>query len=98
MIKRIETKAELRRLAAELHMRADWHEPEEQGVTAEVRGKNFDNAGFWGYSWRTRPEVYQLPEDHPDLASGEIYVTLYKEDKPVAEVNLATLFALACRI
>ena len=79
-MKRITTKAELIELAGKLGVRADWHEPDEQDVTATMHGKSFDNAGFW-------------PE--PRFVREEMYVTLWQYDEPVAHVNLATLFAWA---
>lgn len=33
------------KFAVQRGMRTDWHEPDEQGVTARVTGKRFDNAG-----------------------------------------------------
>lgn len=41
----ISTKADLRALAARLGVRHDWHEPDEQDVTARVEGNKLDNAG-----------------------------------------------------
>ena len=79
-MKRITTKAELVALAYELGVRADWHEPDEQEISAIVRGVNFDNAGFW---------------PSPNRAYEEMYVTIYKDCIGVAEVNLAALFAWA---
>jgi hypothetical protein len=91
-IKRINTKAELQDLARELGVRPDWHEPDEQGVTAFVSGHSFDNAGFWGVGGTgTLPSVYQ-----------EMWVTVSRQSDydgnfiPVAEVNLAMLFAWSC--
>jgi hypothetical protein len=83
-MRRIRTRDELVRLARGLKVRPDWHEPDEQGVTAQVSGASFDNAGFWGAGATIAPEAL------------EMWVTLYKDGRPVAEVNLATLFAWAC--
>lgn len=88
-IKRIETRDDLIALASELGMRPDWHEPDERGVRADVRGYSFDNAGFWGYAEVAR-------EDSIGPAGLEMWVTLWQGDQPVAEVNLATLLAFAC--
>ena len=41
----ITERREVASLARRLGMREDWHEPDEQGVTVEVRGSKFDNAG-----------------------------------------------------
>lgn len=80
---RIHRREQLVGLAKMLGMRRDWHEPDEQDVTAEVRGSSFDNAGHW-------------PED-PDRGGDycEMYVVLKVEDEEVAAVNLATLLAWA---
>lgn len=79
-MKRVRTKAELVALAKELGVRRDWHEPDEQNVTASTHGVEFDNAGFWG---------------DPEYLNIERHVKLYKGGKAVAVVNLATLFAWA---
>ena len=84
-MKRIMTKAQLVELAGELGVRPDWHEPDEQEVTATTHGRTFDNAGFWGETRRA--------SDGRDFT--ERYVKLYQDGKPVAAVNLATLFAWA---
>lgn len=65
----------LRQVAKQLHVREDWHEPDEQGVTATIEGRRFDNAGV----------------------DGERMVVLKQFGKPVAKVNLASLFAMAMR-
>jgi hypothetical protein len=82
----IQTRQELVDLARELGVRAAWHEPDEQGLEARVKGVTFDNAGFWGRAYLPR---------HREAAT-ELYVTLLHEGQPVAEVNLATLFSFAC--
>lgn len=81
-MKRIQTKADLTQLAHDLGVRPDWHEPDEQDVTATAHGVNFDNAGFWG-------------TDSTFSGDSEQYVTLYQKGEAVAEINLATLFAWA---
>lgn len=83
-MKRITCRADLVTLAAELGVRHDWHEPDEQEVTATTHGKTFDNAGFWGKTFAV--DGYEFTEQ---------YVTLYKAGVAVAVVNLATLFAWA---
>ncbi len=88
--KRIRNRGELMALAAELGVRQDWHEPDNQGVTAEVRGKTFDNAGFWGAEHEA-----QWMERYGDPAGIEKWVILVRDGEPVAEVNLAELFAWA---
>lgn len=89
-IKRINTRAELEALARDLGVRPDWHEPDEQGVSAIVSGHSFDNAGFWGQAGTgTLPSWAQ-----------EMWVTITVKSEGVepygvAEVNLAELFAWA---
>lgn len=83
MIRRINSTLQLQELAVELGVRFDWHEPDEQEVCARVFGSSFDNAGFWGEGTDDRPHA-------------EMWVRLYQHDEPVADVNLATLFAMAC--
>lgn len=80
-MKRIQSKAELVALAKRLGVRPDWHEPDEQGVTAGTHGTSFDNAGFWGSDNTCRTQ--------------EQYVVIRQDGEAVAEVNLATLFAWA---
>ena len=80
----IESLPALRRLAADLKVRHDWHEPDEQDLTARVEGVTFDNAGFW-------------PASEAGLAAPELHVVLTQDGHDVACVNLATLFAWACR-
>lgn len=84
-MKRITTKAELVALADELGVRPDWHEPDEQGVSATTHGVAFDNAGFWG-------KTYRSGDGHPFT---ERYAILWKDGRKIATVNLATLFAWA---
>lgn len=70
-IKRINTRDELKALAAELGVRPDWHEPDERGVNALVSGHMLDNAGFWGTGGTgTLPSAYQ-----------ELWVTITLEEE-----------------
>ena len=85
-MKLIHKRAELVELAKQLGTRPDWHEPDEQDLTAEVHGASFDNAGFW-------PEDEHRAYTAPEVI--EQHVILYQEGQPVAAVNLATLFAWA---
>lgn len=91
----ITTRAELVELARELGVRADWHEPDEQNITAVVEGTHmfFDNAMPPGHWFGEGAERY-----------AELHVVLHRtvwEDgaerlgRPIAVVNLATLFAWA---
>jgi hypothetical protein len=90
---RIDNTEQLQRLARKLGVRPDWHEPDEQEVTALVLGNSFDNAGFWPYDPR-------VPEDRCvgslDSECLEMYVELRQAGEPVAHINLATLLAMAC--
>ena len=77
---RITERDELRKLARDLKVRADWHEPDEQDLDADVRGQGFDNAGFW---------------PAPDKTYEELHVVLFHGGKAIAAINLATLLAWA---
>lgn len=81
---RIQDREDLAFLANELGVRLDWHEPDEQNVTALAFGRSFGNDGFWGE-----------PTDAYEYHVNEQHVVLYKSEYPVASVNLATLFAWA---
>ena len=83
-ITRVLTQDQLRAVARQLGVRPDWHEPEEQQVTARVLGSDLDNAGFWGSEFALRQPCRR-----------ELWVQLSQGGKPVAEVNLATLLAWA---
>ena len=92
-MRRILTRAELTALARELGTRPDWHEPDEQELTATVDGTVFDNAGFWPHT-----------EHSTHATRHELYVTLWRTElvdgdshpaEALACVNLATLFAWA---
>jgi len=85
-MKLIKTQDELVELAERLGVRSDWHEPDEQAVTATAHGVSFDNAGFWGEPFRSSYDGKEFTE---------LYVTLSQDGEEVAAVNLATLFAWA---
>lgn len=80
---RVIERTRLAQVADELGVRLDWHEPDEQEVTAEVRGKMLDNAGSWGEE-RAAGKDYE-----------ELHVVVSKEGQPRFTVNLATLLAWA---
>ena len=86
---RIDHLDQLQEVAALLGVRPDWHEPDEQEVTATFDGHCFDNAGFW-----PRSEQSEGIREHN---SSEMCILLHKEGRLVAMINLATLFAIACR-
>jgi hypothetical protein len=84
-MRRIDSKTELEELARELGVTSEWHGNDRIGVTAVVRGRVFDNAGFWpGYGGNPVP-----------LEIAEKHVVIQKHGHDVAAVNLATLFAWA---
>lgn len=84
----VQTKRQLQIVARELGVRPDWHEPDEQQVTAVVKGESFDNAGFWGSYQDIRRDITHGPAE-------EMFVQLRQNGETVAEINLATLFAIA---
>ena len=89
-MKRIRQREQLATLADTLGVRPDWHEPDEQEVTATMYGSHFDNAGFWG------DEPWASSNDRGEIT--EQYVVLRQAGTPVAAVNLATLFAWAADV
>lgn len=90
---RVHYKTQLQEVAAILGVRADWHEPDEQGVTAVVFGQSFNNCGTWPHD-PTQP--HDTCVGRLNSEGLEMYVDLYKEGLLIAQVNLATLFAMAC--
>lgn len=100
-VRPINTRAELIALAAELGMRQDWHEPDEQNVTCRVEGTplNFDNAmgvGDW-YGVYEPGDVRSTPqaELHAILSHRVVEDGVAKRGEDIATVNLASLFAWA---
>lgn len=95
----IHTRADLIDLADRLGVRQDWHEPDEQNVTASVHGHSFDNAGLWPLADRFNitpdDQVMGIPTPVPTPSHIELHVTLHQNGQAVAVVNLATLFAWA---
>jgi len=86
---RISTIRQLRETAQKLGVRSDWYEPDEQEVTATVEGWIFNNAGFW-------PNA-NCSENMIEGEASELCVKLHRSGQTVAVINLATLFAMACR-
>lgn len=91
---RINSRDELINFAVTHGLRIDWHEPDEENITASVDGTSFDNCGAW--------PLALVPAVRREAV--EMYVTLRKLDTvdgravkgaPLAYVNLATLFAWA---
>jgi hypothetical protein len=88
---RVTTRDQLLEVTRTLAVRSDWHEPEEQGVTARVHGECLDNAGFWG----TEQILGSLRGPVYSGAGEELWAELFQDGEPVAEVNLADLLAWA---
>jgi hypothetical protein len=82
-IPKITTREELQNFAAVHGLRPDWHEPDEQGVTAWTYGAVLDNA--MGAGW--------VPDD--SSIDGEINVILIVNGVKEAVINLAELLAWA---
>lgn len=90
----ITSREQFQRFATRQGVRYDWHESDEQDLTARVEGVTFDNAGFWpsnvaGYA---APELHVIFSRTEVDDNGEIGVI---ED--LAAVNLATLCSWATR-
>lgn len=97
-IRPLRTRSELIELARELGVRRDWHEPDEQGITARVEGTplNFDNAmgaGHWYGDWR--PGEQPQAELHVVLSRRELENGKAQRGEDIATINLADLFAWA---
>lgn len=80
-------------------LRMNWHEPDEQDITARVAGVAFDNAGFWPAQHGNSTESVELhvifakqPWSDEECPCGDVH-RLAGED--LAAVNLATLCAWA---
>ena len=75
-------KEELQQFAQTYGLRDDWHEPDEQGVTAFVTGIKLDNA---------------FCEDQSGLPAHfqELVVHLFVNDSHKMSINLASLLAIA---
>ncbi|WNN95092.1 hypothetical protein SEA_MAGRITTE_141 [Microbacterium phage Magritte] len=86
-IKSIGSPEELAKLAKTLGVNDEWHEPDNQGVSARIRGNHLDNA--MGSTMR---------DIGSDNESGEFNVVISHDDVEVAVVNLATLLAWAASI
>ncbi len=70
-------------VANHLGVSADWSNTSDQRVECKPRGESLDNTGQWGSGTQC------IPED------VEQYLTIYQNNKPVAEVNLASLLSWA---
>lgn len=65
-------------------LRLDWHEPDEQDITAVVEGREFDNA--YGDAGRTKDS---------DPYWEQIVILRDEGTGEEMQINLATLFAIA---
>lgn len=89
----ITNRTQLRGFAATLGVRPDWHEPDEQDLTARVEGTTFDNAGFWPLC-EVRGTV--TPELHVVFSRLVIDADgVSRRGEDLAAVNLATLCSWA---
>lgn len=79
--------------ARERGMRPDWHEPDEQGLTARIEGTamDFDNAGFWPADEGARTHI----ELHVIFSDMDIEEGRRVRGRDLACVNLASLCAWA---
>ena len=79
------------RLATQLRVRPSWHEPDEQGLTARVDGRTFDNAGLPDELTVTLSVI-----DDSECDDGCEYACRnHSVTRDVARVSLATLCAWA---
>ena len=97
----IMTRARMMCFAAEHGMRLDWHEPDEQDITARVEGTpmDFDNAGFWpwehGYDRDPATDRPRRAELHVIFSELVVEGGQRVRGRDIAAVNLATLCAWA---
>jgi len=81
MSQRDEIRKALARWRDAHNMRQSWHEPDEQGITAEIAGNHLDNA---------------MGEMGDNIGShGELTVMLADEEGETLKINLASLLAAA---
>lgn len=97
-MERIDTRRRLIEWAAEHGLRHDWHEPDEQDITARVEGTplDFDNAGFWpdegAKSFDGQPAAVELHVIFSEKGNEDGRAV---RGRDIACVNLATLCAWA---
>jgi hypothetical protein len=98
-VRRITTRSEFVNFSRDMGVRPDWHEPDEQELTARVEGRplDFDNAGFWPAS-----ESYHAGEFDQHTELHVIFSRKETDEQGAARrgpdlacVNLATLCAWA---
>lgn len=83
----IHTPEDMAKLAHDLRVRPDWHEPDEQDVGARIIGTHLDNA----MGSTTRPIGIENE-------AGEFNVIITRRGEDVAVINLAHLLAWASSI
>ena len=96
-LREIRTRAEFIALASELGVRPDWHEPDEQAVTARWGGTELDLDNAMGVRWYgdwlpgepKRAEMYVI------LCRKEIEDGIARRGPDLATINLANLLAWA---
>lgn len=93
----IHTRARFIEWARENKLRPDWHEPDEQGITARVEGTplDFDNAGFWPFSDGYGDPGDRRAELHVIFSESGIEDGQTVRGRDLVCVNLATLCAWA---
>ena len=93
-MRRITERGEFVAWARAQGLRPDWHEPDEQDITARVEGTSmsFDNAGFWPTAWgaRINTELHVIFSRIVEDRRGHS-----RRGEDLACVNLATLCAWA---
>jgi hypothetical protein len=91
-VERINDRERFIAFASEIGVRPDWHEPDEQGITARVEGTSgdFDNAGFW-------PASAEFPSAELHVIFSRLDVETGVRGRDLACVNLATLCAWAAQ-
>lgn len=96
-MKIIHTRDEFIAWAREQKLRPDWHEPDEQDITARVEGTplDFDNAGFWPFGNGYRFGNERHAELHVIFSRSSIEDGRTVRGEDLACVNLATLCAWA---
>lgn len=92
----IHTREDLRKFAVKHGLRPDWHEPDEQDVSAKVVGTILDNAfGARGHDKVDVVRSYMPPTSYSDAWDGHEIRVVLKGEGETAIVNLATLLAWA---
>lgn len=94
----IMTRARLVCWAAEHGLRMNWHEPDEQDITARVEGTplDFDNAGMWPADQVfDHPRWEKAVELHGIFSERSVENGKAVRGRDLAAVNLATLCAWA---